>query len=220
MYFHNRAEAGRLLADRLIEFAHQNVAIIALRPGGVIVGAQIAMKLHGSLSVLLTENVVLPGESDTLASITSNNTFTYNRMFSAGQIEEFYSEYHGLIEAQRLEKLHKLHALLGAEGEIKREFLDRHVVILVSDGFHDGHSLDAAADFLKPVRIKRLITATPIASVSAVDRMHLVGDEVHCLSVIQNYIATDHYYEDNTIPSTQDLFKIIRNTPIHWQRTQ
>jgi predicted phosphoribosyltransferase len=220
MYFHNRAEAGRILANGLLEYAHQSVAVIALRPGGVIVGAQIAMKLHGSLAVLLTENVILPGEIDSLAAVTSDNTFTYNRMFSPGQIEEFYAEYHGIIDTQRLEKLYHLHALLGPEGEINKELLKRHIVILVSDGFSDGLSLDAASEFLKPVKMKKLVVATPLASVPAVDKMHLIGDEVHCLSVVQNFMEVDHYYEDNTIPSTQDLFKVIRNIPIHWERAK
>ena len=75
-----------------------------------------------------------------------------------------------------------------------------------------------AADYLKSVNIKKLIIATPLASVQAIDRMHLVGDAIECLSTPANYMGTDHYYEDNTIPPTEDLFKVIKNISIHWQR--
>jgi putative phosphoribosyl transferase len=169
------------------------------------------------LNMLLTENVVLPGESKPLAGLTSNNVFTYNNMFSTGEIEEMRADYLSYIEAQRIEKLHHLHMILSSGGEIKRNMLRRRVVILVSDGLSNAFSLDIAAEFLKPIKMQRLIVCTPIASVDAVDRMHLVADEVHCLSVIENYMHTGHYYADNTVPNTPNLLKIMRNTPINWQ---
>ncbi|MDB5186332.1 MAG: phosphoribosyltransferase [Candidatus Saccharibacteria bacterium] len=218
MYFHNRAIAGRQIAERLQQYANRNVAVVALSPGAVIIGAQIAMKLHANLMMLLTANITLPGENDPFGAISSSNTFTYNNKFSTGEIEEYRAEYLSYIEQQRIEKLHQLHTLLGADGEVKRELLQRHVIIVVSDGLSSGFSMDIAADFLKPVKVARLIVATPIASVAAVDRMHLVGDEVHCLGVVPDYMDTDHYYEDNTIPSTEGLIKVIRNIPIHWER--
>lgn len=217
-YFKNRAEAGRLIADQLHGYEARNCAVVALSPGAVLVGAQIAMQLHASLTVLMTEQIVLPGELEPLAAITSDNTFTYNNKFSAGEIEAMHAEYLGVIEQQRLEKLHKLHMLLGKDGEVRRDLLNRHTVILVSDGFQNGMSLDIAQDFLKPVQTEKLIIATPIASVGAVDKMHLIGDALICLSVPANYMGTDHYYDDNTIPGAAGIFKIISSLPVHWDR--
>jgi putative phosphoribosyl transferase len=218
MYFRSRAFAGRELAEKLEHYRTENVSVVALTPGGVIVGAQIAMRLHANLMMLLTENIIMPGEHEAYAAVSSENTFTYNNMFSTGELEALQMEYRNYIDAQRLEKLHRLHALLGADGEIEKVYLARHNIILVSDGFNNGFSLDIAADFLKPVKIKKLVVACPIASVTAIDRMHLFGDEISCLSVVENFVETNHYYDDNTIPNTEGLIKIIRNLPIHWQR--
>lgn len=218
MYFKNRAEAGRILAKKLEFYSKSNTAVVALTPGAVIVGAQIAMRLHSSLMLLLTENITLPGEDAPLAAITSEDTFTYNNKFSMGEIEELEAEYLTYIEGTRLEALHHLHSLLGRSGEINRDLLKRHVVILVSDGLSTGFSLDVAADFLKPTKMQKLIIVTPVASISAVDRMHLVGDELVCLSVVENYIDTNHYYDDNVIPPDQDLLKIITSLPVHWEQ--
>lgn len=218
MYYRNRAEAGRLLADRLIKHKNTNTTVIALSTGGVIVGAQIAMRLHSTMSMLLTENIILPGELDPLAVIASDNTFTYNDMFSAGELEMMRADYLHVIEGQRLTKLRKLHALLGYDGEINRDLLQRRTVILVSDGLNNGLSLDMARDYLKPVKTERIVVAVPVASVDAVDKMHLVGDEIECLSVKPNYLGTDHYYDDNTVPPVKDLLKVITTTPVHWDR--
>ena len=207
-----------MLIDKLEKYQNVNCVVVALTPGAVILGAQIAIRLHAMLMMLLTENITLPGENTPLAAVTADNTFTYNNKFSTGEIEEMHDEFIGFIEAQRLEKLHHLHSLLGHGGEIHRELLARRTVILVSDGLSNGFSLDVAADYLKPVKIERLVIATPIASIPAVDKMHLVGDEIVCLSVIENYLDTDHYYDDNTIPPMEDLIKVITSMPVHWDQ--
>lgn len=217
MYFNNRAEAGRKLAKKLEEYQGQQVVVLALSPGAVIIGSQIAMKLHANLALLLTESIYLPGENDPIAAMSSAGTFTYNNMFSPGQIEEYVAEYHHFIEEKRIEKMHKLNKLIGMDGEISKDQLRHHIVIAVSDGLSTGFSLDIAATFLKTVAIKKLVVATPIASIPAVDRMHLFADEIVCLSVVVNYLSTNHYYDDNTIPSTDHLFELIRNISVNWE---
>jgi len=216
MYFRNRADAGRQLANKLEQYKNHNISVVALSRGAVIVGAQIAMRLHGNLMLLLTENITLPGEIEAIGSISSTGNFTYNNTYSPGELEELTGEFRQYIEGQRLEKSHSLNILVGNDGEIRPEFLRHHVVILVSDGLSNGYSLDIANDFLKTVAIEKLVIATPIASESAVDRMHLVGDEMSCLSVIQNYINTNHYYDDNTIPDVKDLFRMMKQISINW----
>jgi putative phosphoribosyl transferase len=218
MYFRNRAEAGRKLAKKLETYEGQQVVVLALSPGAVIIGAQVAMKLHANMALLLTESVFLPGETDPIAAMSSAGIFTYNNMFSPGQIEEYVSEYHHFIEEKRLEKLHQLNKMMGKDGEVKKEYLRNHIVICISDGLSSGFSLDIAAAFLKTVHIKRLVVATPLASVPAVDRMHLFADDIICLSVVSNWFTTNHYYDDNTIPATEHLFDLMRNISLNWDR--
>jgi putative phosphoribosyl transferase len=216
MYFKSRAEAGRLLANKLKKYNDQHCAVVALTPGSILIGAQIAMRLHASLMLMLSEKINLPGEPDPIAAMT-DNTFTYNHMYSAGQLEEFVGDYHGFIEGQRIEKLHQLHKLMIDGGEIQPEKLRHHIVILVSDALQNGMSLEIAADYLKPIKMKKLIIATPLASVASVDRMHLVGDEIFCLSVSENLMEADHYYDDNTIPDQTQIQAITHNIALNWQ---
>jgi putative phosphoribosyl transferase len=217
MYFKNRAEAGRQLAAKLKQYKNSQCAIVALNNGGVLVAAQIAMRLHANLMVLTSDKIILPGESEPLATMTTS-TFTFNKKYSQGEIDEFVGEYHGTIEDQRVEKFHKINRLLSDGGDIDPKLLRHHVVILVSDALQTGVSLEVAADFLKPTKLEKLIIATPVASVNAVDRMHLVGDEVYCLSVGENLMESDHYYEDNIMPGHEEALKIIRNISMNWDR--
>lgn len=216
MYFKNRADAGRQLAKKLKAYRTKNCVVLAMGPGGVLIGAQVAIELHADLFMLANEKVMLPGEPIAFGAVSSNNMLTYNSQYSGGELEELKSEYYNLIESKRLEKLHKLHAVLGPDGEIPHDMLRRRVVILVSDGFMDSFELDVAADFLRPIDIKRLVIAAPLASVDAVDAMHLKGDEIHCLNVVENVFEVDHYFDENTVPDVLGLHKIMRNTPLNW----
>lgn len=218
MYFRNRADAGRQLTNKLLKYRDENISVVALSEGAVIVGAQIAMSLHANMMLLLTKNIYLPGEIDAIASMSSANTLTYNNMFSPGQLEELKGEYNQFLESKKIENYHELNVLMGHDGEIQPKVIRHHLVILVSDGLSTGFSLDIAADFLKPIAVKKLIVATPIASVSAVDKMHLIGDEICCLSVLESYINTNHYYDDNTIPPVGDLFRMMKNIALSWKR--
>lgn len=207
-----------MLAKKMARYKGQQVAVMALNPGGVIVGAQIAMHLHATLALLLTEGIYLPGEHDALAGLSSEGTYTYNNMFSAGEVEEMVMEYNQYLEQEKVQKRHVLNMLLGHDGEINRDILRGHVVIVVSDGLPNGFSLDVAEDFLDTIAIDKLVIACPVASVASVDRMHLIGDEIFCLSVADNYFETNHYYDENTIPDIEGSLKIMRNIAFNWHK--
>lgn len=199
------------------KYRYENCAVVALSDGAVLVAAQIAAQLHCVMMMLLTEQIKLPGEHDPMASIDQSGIFTYNGMYSTGQLEEFTTEYHHYIEQAKREKLHEMNRLLGSGGIIDADLLRYHNVILVSDGLQNGMSLDAAAAFLKPYKLEKLIVATPLASVPAVDRMHLLADDICCLSVVENFMDINHYYDDNAMPSHEQIVETIKNIVIQWQ---
>lgn len=218
MYFESRAHAGaQLAADLLERYRYENCAVVALGDGAVLVGEQIAAVLHSVLTMLLVENIDVPGEGISFGGVSQNGSFTYNGMFSAGEIDEYTSEYHGYLEEQKREAFHRINHLLGDGGLIDNDMLRDHVVILVSDGLDGGASLEAAVDFLKPIRINKLIVATPVASVQAVDKLHMLADELHILDVKQNYVNTDHYYDHNEIPSHEDTVAKINQIVLNWR---
>jgi putative phosphoribosyl transferase len=218
MYFESRAQAGQMLAAQLFEhYRYENCAVVALSDGAVQVGEQIAEALHCILTMLLIEDIQVPGESMSFGGVSQEGGFTYNGMFSAGEIEEYVGEFHGYLEEQKREAFQKINRLLGEGGIIDHEMLRDHTVILVADGLDNGASLDVAVDFLKPIRINKLIVATPVASVPAVDKLHMVADELHVLDVKENFMGTNHYYEQNDIPSHEETIAKINQIVLNWR---
>ena len=206
------------MADELeVKYRYEDCAVVALTDGAVVVGAQIAMRLHCVLTMLLTTSIKLQGEIEAVAQMNHMGGITYNDAFSVGQLEEIQAENFNYLEQQKLEKLFEMNKLLGQGGIISKELLRGRVVIVVSDGLMNGMSLKAAAEYLKPIKLQKLIMVSPFASVAAVDQMHILADELICFNAIESVISVDHYYEDNTVPSHEKIVSIIEDIILHWK---
>lgn len=218
MYFESRTQAGQILAQELVEkYRYENCAVVALSDGGVVVGEQIAAALHCILTMLVTEAVDVPGEGASFGAVSQMGNFTYNSSLSPGEMEAYTSEFHGYLEDKKREAFQSINRLIGEGGTIDYDLLRDHTIILVSDGLNDPSILDVVFDFLKPVRIERLVIAAPVASVQLVDKVHITADELHILDVKQNFMGTDHYFDKNDVPSHEATIKKINEIILNWQ---
>lgn len=217
MYYASRAEAGYKLALELMQYRYEDCIVLCVNEGSVLVGQQIAASIHSLLTIMLIEDIDIPGENITFGSLNQSGRFTYNGKFSVGEIEEYYAEFHGYLEDQKRVVSSEINYILSAGGIADPQILYGKNVIMVSDGLSTGASLASVADFLKPIKVKKLITAVPISSVDAVDRMHILADEVHVLGITDNFMGTDHYYEDNEIPSHEETLKLIDDIVLNWR---
>lgn len=206
-----------MLADQLMKYRYEDCAVVSLSDGAVVVGAQIAARLHCPLTMLVFEDIKLQGENDVLAEINQHGGVTYNGMYSSSEIDEMKVENLTYIEQQKLEKIFEINRLLGQGGIIKADLLRNRNIIIVSDGLISGLPMQAAVEYLKPIRIQKTIMVTPFASVPAVDQMHILADEIVCLNVIEDIISIDHYYDDNRKPSHEKIVQIIEDIILNWK---
>jgi len=218
MYFESREYAGQKLAAALFEkYRYENCAVVALSDGGVVIGEQVSGWLHCSLMMLVVEEIDIPGEGMSFGGISQRGDFTYNSDISSSEMQEYTSEYHGYLEEQKREAFQRINRLVGDGGLVDDVLLRDHTVILVSDGFSDAASLDVALDFLKPIRINRLVVAAPVASMGAVNKLHMVADELHILDVKDNYLETKHYYDKDDEPSRELAIEKINKNIVNWR---
>lgn len=211
MYYRSRAEAGEKLAERLLKYQDDKCSILALNDGGVIIGSRIAAALKCPIMLLEVENITVPGEFDPLATMNQEGGLAYNTKYAQPVVDEFESEYHHYLEEEKIEKMYEMSVDMSLNGLVRRDLLNGHCIILVSDGINGAAALDAAVYFLKPVKAKKLIVATPLADIYAVDRMHLMADDVCVLDVVANFMDINHYYDNNSMPEHASILKTIRD---------
>jgi len=207
-----------MLASQLMpKYRYENCAVVCLSDGGVMVGAQIAMQLHTVLTMLLTAEINLPQEPVAIAGISQDGAFSYNEQFAPSEIDELVSEYYQYIEQEKLSKMQDMQRLVGAGGLIRKDLLKGRNIILVNDGLKSAFTLDVAIQYLKPVAYEKIIVATPLASIEAVDRMHILADEIYCLSVVGDYIDTPHYYDKQDVPTHGKVIETIEKIILNWK---
>lgn len=219
-YFASRMQAGELIADKLINYRDDNTIVLALSRGGLLVGSKIAESLHSLITMLLTKDIYLPDGRTIVGVVNELGGFVYNNAFSTGEIEELEQEYHGHIEMAKMQALHDLHIALGKGGEISFNYFRNRTVIVTAEAALNGMSFVMAYNFLKQVKTKKVIMVTPVASVAAVDQMHIYADELVCLSVTDAPFEADHYYENNDIPNPEQTQQIMNNIISQWQKLE
>src|SRR5947199_8501654 len=81
MLYHNRIDAGRKLASKLLHYRDDTEAIVlALPRGGVPVGFEIARALHVPLDVFLVRKLGVPGQEElAMGAIASGGVRVLNQ---------------------------------------------------------------------------------------------------------------------------------------------
>jgi putative phosphoribosyl transferase len=218
MYFASRAQAGRQLAAQLVpKYRYENCVVVALNNGGITVGAEIARQLHCVLLLLRRDDSIFSPRPEAFISASSQDTAAYNHSYSHGQIDELEQESSGYRQQAQLSRTHELNKLIGHSGTVDRSRLKGHSVIVVSDGMKSGFPVEVAVEFFKLVAIEAFVVAVPLASVDAVDRMHVTADALYCLDVVEEYIETAHYYETPDVPDEAGALAIIEHIILNWQ---
>lgn len=218
MYFASRVQAGRMLAAQISpKYTKKRCAVLALDDGGAMVGLQIAAELHCVMTVLLSNEIMLPREPEAIAGLNTYGGLTYNPAYAEGDLVEMKSEYFSLIEQEKMTGMHELNRLAGRGQQVSRNLLKGRNVIIVTDGLKTGFLLDMAIEYLKPIELQKIIIAAPFAGVQAVDRMHVLADDLFCLNVLQDYIDTDHYYDKKDVPDHTMVLKTVETLASHWK---
>jgi putative phosphoribosyl transferase len=208
-YFESRVSIGRELALQIAEMHYEDTAVLALSPGGVVIGAEIASKLHCDVNMLLLKHVYLPDGKTAIGIINDNGWFTYDDSISVAQVEEFEIEYRNSIDFGKMNALHQLHTIGNSGSVDAHKYTDKNVII-VNDFAKTGTAFHAAMDFLKPIKSKKIILVSAVAQLKAIDVMHHLGDKLFISHATDKDFPPEHYFADNIVPDTETLLALMK----------
>jgi putative phosphoribosyl transferase len=193
--FHDRAEAGRLLAEELAKLGLKDPVVLALPRGGVPVAAEVARALDAGLDLVIVRKVGAPGNPElAVAAIVDGNPpdVVLNR-----EIIEAYGlddgDLRDLIKAERPELERRRLSYLGGRQPLS---IAGKTAVLVDDGAATGTTAKVAVRALKRRSPREVIVALPAAPTETVAELSQEADRVVCLTQPQHFRALGFHYRD------------------------
>jgi predicted phosphoribosyltransferase len=210
--FHDRREAGELLASRLRRFAHRDdVIVLALPRGGVPVAYEVARDLGVPLDVFTVRKLGVPGHEElAMGAIASGGAQVLN-------LET--------LDALRIPRASIVHTVDEERRELaRREHLYRDsrpypelegkTVILVDDGLATGASMLVAVVALRQKHPSRVVVAVPVAARDVADLLRRHADEVVCYVTPEPLSSVGSWYEDFSQVADGDVRALLNRAAL------
>ena len=205
--FHDRTDAGRLLAANLAAYAgRSDVTVLALPRGGVPVAYEVARALGAPLDVFLVRKLGLPGHEEfAMGAIASGDIRLVN--------EDVVREY-GVTEAEIDSVIAVEERELARRERAYRDgrplpSLEGRTVILIDDGLATGASMQAAVLALRERSPGKTIVAVPVAAAETCVEFRGWVDEIVCVETPDPFYAVGIWYEDFGQTTDQEVHDLL-----------
>ncbi|HEY7109720.1 MAG TPA: phosphoribosyltransferase family protein [Nitrososphaeraceae archaeon] len=215
--FKNRIDAGQRLAEALSwlklestgEMLRQEVIVIAIPRGGIIIGDVIASELEVKLDIVVSKKIGSPSNSEyAVGAVMPDGTYILNKGYQG--------DLHGLteyIQTKAHEQFKEINRrLLAYRGSIEynNEFEGR-TVVLVDDGIATGATITASAQWIKnKYRCKQLVISAPLAPAEAIPDLYKIVDKVVVLHTPEPFIAIGRFYAEFDQVTDDEVKKIMK----------
>ena len=178
MFFKNRAEAGRLLAEKLTKYGGKNVIVLGLPRGGVVPAFEIAKALKAPLDIVLAHKIGHPHSPEYAIGAISESGHLLITSAEAKFVDPRW-----LAEEKELQIRELAHKRqLFGRGK-KAPSLKDKIVILVDDGIATGSTMKVAIKEIQSQQPQKLIVAVAVSPDDTAREIAASVDEFIALKV-------------------------------------
>lgn len=206
MRFRDRVEAGTLLGARLKEETWNDPVVLGLPRGGVPVAERVVAAIGGELRVVITRKIGAPFNREmAIGAVGPDGKATFDlRIVRAMSIDESYIR--SEVEIQMREIARRMAEYCGDAPPPKLAGRD---VVIVDDGIATGHTISAAAGYVRRHNPARTVIATPVCPPDVFEKLRHEVDMVVSLLVPARFMAVGQFYEDFSQVSDDDVRDIL-----------
>ena len=192
--FEDRHDAGRQLAQALIQYREaRDTIVLALPRGGVVVAYEISLALHLPLDVLVTRKLGTPENPELAMGALAETGY---RHLNTDVIREFAVSQHELEEEVRRQQQEINRRIQRYRQGQRLPLLKDQTVILVDDGIATGATFYASLAALRDMHLRRLIAAVPVAPPHTPRDLKPKVDEVVILATPSLFFGIGQFYLD------------------------
>jgi putative phosphoribosyl transferase len=206
--FFDRRHAGRVLAQALLQHAHEkDLIVLGLPRGGVPVAYEVARALSAPLDVMVVRKLGVPGwEELAMGAIASGGIRVMNEevVLASGVSPEVIEQ----VSAAQQKELERRE--LRYRGHARTPKISGKTVILVDDGIATGASIRAAIQAIRSQAPTELIVAVPVAAPETCAELRPMLDDLVALLTPDNFTAVGQWYDDFSQTSDEEVTELLR----------
>lgn len=200
MLFEDRREAGKALAQELAPFkGRDNVIVLGIPRGGVVVGHEVAEALDLPLDVYITRKIGAPRNPElAIGAVASDGTLILDHeLANRLGVSQDYIDRESERQTQEIKRRTSEY-----RGELPDLELKGKVVILADDGVATGATTLATIQAIRAQEPAKLVLAVPVGPRDTIQRLRREVDELYCLHAPEIFWAVGAFY--NVFDQTSD----------------
>ncbi|HET7731493.1 MAG TPA: phosphoribosyltransferase family protein [Usitatibacter sp.] len=209
MYFDDRVDAARQLAEALRTVAGDHPLVLAIPRGAVPMGRVIADALGGDLDVVLVRKIGAPMNPEYAVGSVDESGWTYvaDHAGSVGADEAY-------LAAERRKEMAVMarRRALYTPGRAAHDPKGRDCIVL-DDGLATGATMIAALHSVRAKHPRKLVCAVPVASRTGLAHVGFLADEVVCLARPVDFQAVGQFYRRFDAVQDDEVAALLRGAP-------
>jgi len=186
--FHDRIEAGLLLAAKLKKYKNDPGIVLAVPRGGVPVAYAVAKEFGFPIEVILTKKIGHPMNKEYAIGAASLTDYF---IVPHDDVTEEYIQQELQRVRSRLKEMY-----IRFMGDKEPENLKGKTVIVIDDGIATGNTLMGTVNVLRKSNPGKIVIGVPVASKSAAQKLSKEVDEVVAVMIPEEFYGVGAFYED------------------------
>jgi predicted phosphoribosyltransferase len=200
-------EAGELLASQLKELQSQNVALLGVPRGGVVVAREIAHALDGDLDIVLAHKLGAPGNPELAIGAVCED----GRLFLDEEISSYMGVDDSYIKREKSRQMQELARRVNRYRSVLPKIpLSGRIVVVTDDGVATGATMQAALWAVRQEEPERIVAALPVGPQETLEKLSHAADKTICLQAPPFFSAISQFYSYFNQVEDEELLEILQ----------
>lgn len=207
MHFRNRSDAGRCLAAQLLAYAQRDdVLVLAIPRGGVVVGYEVARVLRVPLDVFIVRKIGAERIPELAVGAIASGGIQLIDYDSVRALRMTPASLDAILARERAELIRRETAY---RGERPSADIRGKTILLVDDGIATGASIRAAIASLRQRAPASIVIAVPVVDASVAAELATEADALISVLTPPHLGAVGEWYDDFDQTTDQEVIRLL-----------
>ncbi|MGA2774992.1 MAG: phosphoribosyltransferase family protein [Candidatus Omnitrophota bacterium] len=206
--FASRVEAGRLLAEQLKYLNSEEIVVLGIPRGGIIVAAEVAGILKSKFDIILSRKLGSPCNPElAIGAVSESGEIILNDLLvSEIGVDKAYIQEEKERQLAEISRRNKIYRKVFPKVSLK----DR-IAVIIDDGVATGATVQSGLMAVCQEKARSIIAAFPIAAQESISKLSSYADEIICLRVPDYFASVGQFYLKFPQVSDEEVIEVLKH---------